>query len=157
MNKQSIPRKPAIAGAIAGLLAAAIGAWYVSMQPATPAQQVQAAQPAPQASAPAQVAAMSREQAVQKLMELPELKRWADRIEQRSGGKQHGALLEPDPRPRAVNGQPYYQLTFVENGEESAQAIASFLVSHANGDILVEDDISGELLSLDKWRLGLKD
>jgi hypothetical protein len=56
-----------------------------------------------------------------------------------------------------VKGSPYYQLIFVENGDDMAQAVASFLVSHVNGEILVEDDISGELMSLDQWRKGLKD
>ena len=146
-------RKSAIAGTLAGLLLAGLGAWYVNQQRAQ-------ALPAPAASAPAATlaqAAVSREQAVAKLMALPELKRWADAIEQRSGGTRHGALLETDPAPRAVNGQPYYQLSFVENGDDMAQALASFLVSHASGDILVEDDTSGELLPVEQWRKKLKD
>ena len=90
-------------------------------------------------------------------MALPELKRWADAIEKHSGGERHGALIETDPAPRAVNGKPYYQLTFVEDGDDRAQAMASFLVSHASGEILVEDDISGDLLPLVQWRKTLKD
>lgn len=102
-------------------------------------------------------AAVTREQAVDKLMALPELKRWADAIEKRSEGLRHGALIETDSKPREVNGQPYYQLTFVENGDDMAQAMASFLVSHVDGEILVEDDISGDLLPLEQWRKSLKD
>ncbi len=113
--------------------------------------------PVPAVSAPAATAAVSREQAVQKLMALPELKHWADVIEKRSEGERHGALIETDPAPRDVNGRPYYQLSFVENGDDMAQAMASFLVSQANGDILVEDDVSGDLLPLDQWRKSLKD
>ncbi|SFF50690.1 hypothetical protein SAMN05518865_10122 [Duganella sp. CF458] len=152
----SSSRTSAIAGAVAGLLVAGIGAWYASNHKATVATRVAAAAPAP-VSAPAAKANVSRDQAVERLMALPELKGLADAIEKRSGGERHGALLETDPAPRDVKGSPYYQLIFVENGDDMAQAVASFLVSHANGEILVEDDISGELMSIDQWRKGLKD
>lgn len=147
----SSSRKSAIAGAVAGLLVAGFGAWYVHTHKteAPPAL-------APEAIAPVATAAVSREQAVEKLMALPELKNWADTIEKRSNGERHGALIETDAAPRDVNGKPYYQLTFVENGDDMAQALASFLVSHANGEILVEDDTSGDLLPIDQWRKALK-
>jgi len=149
----STTRKSAIAGAVAGLLVAGIGAWYASNhKPNAALPPVAAAAPVPAAKAN-----VSRDQAVEKLMALPEVKRLADAIEKRSGGERHGALLETDPAPRDVKGSPYYQLIFVENGDDMAQAVASFLVSHANGEILVEDDISGELMSLDQWRKGLKE
>jgi len=149
----SSSRKSAVAGAVAGLLVAGIGAWYATHH------RINAAVVPVVAAAPAPVvkANVSRDQAVEKLMALPELKRLADAIEKRSGGERHGALLETDPAPRDVKGNPYYQLIFVENGDDMAQAVASFLVSHVNGEILVEDDISGELMSLDQWRKGLKD
>lgn len=151
----SSSRKSAIAGALAGLLVAGFGAWYVNKHGAQ-------ALPAPAVSAPVAApavakAAVSREQAAEKLMALPELKRWAETIEKRSGGKLHGALIETDPAPREVDGKPYYQLTFVEDGDDRAQALANFLVAHANGEILVEDDISGDLLPLDQWRKTLKE
>lgn len=143
-------RKSAIAGAVAGLLAAGIGAWYVTQHRSEAA----ATTAAPALAAPA---AVSREQAVEKLMALPELKRWADNIERRSGGARHGALIETDPAPRDVKGRPYYQLAFVDNGDDMAQALASFLVSRMDGEILVEDDISGELVSVEQWRSTLKE
>lgn len=150
----SSTRKSAIAGAVAGLLVAGFGAWYMNNHNAQ-------ALPAPAVAAPAALpaakAVVSREQAVEKLMALPELKHWADAIEKRSEGARHGALIETDPAPRDVNGKPYYQLTFVENGDDTAQALASFLVSHASGEILVEDDISGDLLPVEQWRKGLKE
>ncbi|HEY0585671.1 MAG TPA: hypothetical protein VGD52_06030 [Pseudoduganella sp.] len=153
----SSTRKSAIAGAVAGLLAAGFGAWYVShYKPAPVTATVALAETTP-AAGPAAKANVSRDQAVEKLMALPELKRLADAIEKRSGGERHGALLESDPAPRNVKGMPYYQLIFVENGDDMAQAVASFLVSHVNGDILVEDDISGELMPLDQWRKSLKE
>lgn len=143
-------RNSAIAGALAGLLVAGFGAWYVNQ----PRAQALPAVATPVAAVPVAhaAAAISREQAVAKLMALPELKRWSDSIEQRSGGTRHGALLETDPAPREVNGKPYYQLSFVENGDDMAQSLASFLVSHAGGEILVEDDASGDLLPLEQWR-----
>lgn len=147
-------RKSAVAGTVAGLLVAVAGAWYVShhKSEAAPAPAVVAA-----IAAPAAKAAVSREQAAEKLLALPELKHWADAVEKRSEGLRHGALIETDSKPRDVNGKPYYQLTFVENGDDMAQAMASFLVSYTDGEILVEDDISGELLPLEQWRKSLKD
>lgn len=152
----SSSRNSAIAGAVAGFLIAGFGAWYVSNHKSEAVPALAAAVPAAVAD-PAVKAAVSREQAVEKLMALPELKRWADAIEKRSEGLRHGALIETDSKPRDVNGQPFYQLTFVENGDDMAQSVASFLVSHVNGDILVEDDISGDLMPLEQWRKGLKD
>lgn len=154
----SSTRKSAIAGAVAGLLVAGIGAWYVSNHKsvAAPAPDMAPAA-ALAATAPAAKATVSREQAVEKLMALPELKHWADAIEKRSEGLRHGALIETDSKPRDVNGKSFYQLTFVENGDDMAQAMASFLVSYTDGEILVEDDISGDLLPLEQWRKGLKD
>ncbi len=133
-------------------MVAGIGAWYVSNHKSF------AAPAAPLAvAAPATKATVSRQQAVEKLMALPELKHWADVVEKRSEGLRHGALIETDSKPREVNGKPYYQLTFVENGDDMAQAMASFLVSYTDGEILVEDDISGDLLPLEQWRKSLKD
>jgi hypothetical protein len=149
----SSSRKSAVAGAVTGLLVAGIGAWYATHHKINAAVVPVVAA----AASPAAKANVSRDQAVEKLMALPELKHLADAIEKRSGGERHGALLETDPAPRDVKGNPYYQLIFVENGDDMAQAVASFLVSHVNGEILVEDDVSGELMSLDQWRKGLKD
>lgn len=151
----SSSRKSAIAGSVAGLLVAAVGAWYASNH--KPNMTATSTVVAAAASVQAAKANVSRDQAVEKLMALPELKQLADAIEKRSGGERHGALLETDPAPRDVKGSPYYQLIFVENGDDMAQAVASFLVSHVNGEILVEDDVSGELMSLDQWRKGLKE
>jgi len=142
-------RTSAVAGTVAGLLVAAAGAWYVSHHNS---EAVAAAAVAPPAKA-----SVSREQAVEKLMALQELKHWADVVEKRSEGLRHGALIETDSKPRDVNGKPYYQLTFVENGDDMAQAMASFLVSYTDGEILVEDDISGDLMPLAQWRKTLKE
>jgi len=152
MSERNPIRNPAIAGIVAGLLAVGLGAWYLKdRQPALPTAAVAMASVTPAPSKTVD-AAVSREQAAEKLMALPELKAWSDAIEKRSGGKLHGAIMEYDPAPRDVEGKPYYQFTFVENGEDAAQAWQSFLVSTQRGDILVEDDISGELLTLDRWR-----
>jgi len=165
----------AIAGTLAGLLAAGLAAFYLyeqgqanapkapgptpntlsapaaapaSTTPATPAAAVPAATPAAQ---PAK-AALSREQAVAALMALPELQIWAARIEEQSGGTVRGALVEYDTAPRVIDGARYYQLSFVENSAESAQRWESFLVAYANGAILVDDELGDDVLSLARWR-----
>lgn len=158
MSKRSPISTPALAGTVAGLIAVGVGAWYLKthqlVRPAPLATVASVANNiAVPAAAPAtQIAGITREQAVTKLMSLPELQAWGNSIEKKSGGKTHGGVIEYDPAPRDVEGARYYQFTFVENGEDSVQAWQSFLVPVQRGDILVEDDISGELLTLERWR-----
>ncbi|WP_338766314.1 hypothetical protein [Massilia sp. METH4] len=156
MSKSS--HLPAFAGALAGLLAAAFGAWYLYPQhvgpgnaPARPATTTPAAPAAPVTSAPAAPRqALTRDQAVARLMALPELQAWARQIETASGGKVRGAVIPFDPALRAVDGRQYHQLSFVENRPEAAVTWQSFLVGAADGEILVEDDQT--LLPLARWR-----
>jgi hypothetical protein len=95
---------------------------------------------------------LSREQAMQVLLDVPELKAWSEQIEQRSKGKARGAIIEDDPAPREVNGKKYYQLTFVENRASDIRRRESFLVAYHGQDILVEDTATDTLMSLQEWR-----
>lgn len=152
----SSSRTAVIAGTLAGLLAAGLGVHYVQLQShSAPATTPAAPAPKP-GNAPDQAAqapaTRTREQAVRALMALPELKAWSARIEKKSAGKLHGAVIEYDPAPRIVNGKRYWQLSFVENGADAAERWESFLVSSSNNDILVEDTATDELLSLKRWR-----
>ncbi|GAB2852401.1 hypothetical protein GCM10027277_20980 [Pseudoduganella ginsengisoli] len=156
----------AIAGTLAGLLAAGLLGYYLywNKQPETkerPAPMAAALADAMQASVAAQAAtqtapvhkgALSREQAVATLMALPELQAWSKQIEKASGGKAHGAIIEYDNQLREHDGKRYYQLSFIENSDDTAQRWESFLVSLTDGDILVDDDIDGTVLSLAQWR-----
>lgn len=163
MSLRASSSKTALAAAIlAGLLAAALGSYYVferrqapssapSAPPATPAPAAGSAPGAPAAPAGAS-AGRSKEQAALALMALPELKTWAAAIERQSGGAAHGALIEYDPGQRIVNGKAYWQFSFVKNSAEAAQRWESFLVASGNDEILVEDAASNELLSLQRWR-----
>ena len=96
--------------------------------------------------------ARSKEQAMDALLAVPELKAWSAQIEKRSQGKAHGAVIEDDPIPREVNGKKYYQLTFVENRAADVRRRESFLVSQQGDEILVEDPETDKLLSLQEWR-----
>jgi hypothetical protein len=109
--------------------------------------------PQPAAPAPAPVAkAPTREEAMAKLMELPELKTWSAQIEKKSHGKVHGAVIEDDPQPRMVNDKPYWQFSFVENAPDAVHRRASFLVAKAGDEVLIEDPATDQLLSLPEWR-----
>jgi hypothetical protein len=112
------------------------------------------AEPPKPAAAPASVtpATPTREQAMARLMELPEVKTWSARIEEKSHGKAHGAVIEDDPQPRMINGQPYWQFSFVENRADAAHRVESFLVAKSGQEILIEDPESDKLLSLPEWR-----
>ncbi|MCD2515430.1 hypothetical protein LQ564_03785 [Massilia sp. G4R7] len=113
-------------------------------------------EPEPPKPAPAPVVkeapVRSKEQAMDALLAVPELKAWSAQIEQRSHGKAHGAVIEDDPVPREVNGKKYYQLTFVENRAADVRRRESFLVSQKGDEILVEDAETDELLTLSEWR-----
>jgi hypothetical protein len=146
--RASSSRTAILAGTLAGLLAAGLGVYYWQLHPSTPAVHDEAQAPAP---APAK-GPHSKAQASLALMALPELRAWSERIEKASGGKAHGALIEYDPAPRMVNGKRYWQLSFVENGVDAAHHWQTFLVSASDGEILVEDAASDELMSLERWR-----
>ena len=157
MSLRASSSKTAIAaGILAGLLAAALGSYYVlerrQAPTATPAApSAPSAAPAP--AAPAAVSASrSKQQAALALMALPELKAWSASIERQSAGAAHGALIEYDPGQRIVNGKAYWQFSFVENSAEAARRWESFLVASGSDEILVEDTASDTLLSLERWR-----
>ena len=128
------------AGILAGLLAAALGAYYVYQPPS--------AGPATQDTAGAQ----PEDKAVNALLALPEIRAWSAHIEKASGGKSHGAVMETTPEQRLVDGQAYFQLSFFENGPDAAHRWESFLVTPDGKRILVEDMVEGDLLSLERWR-----
>lgn len=146
MSKSS--HLPAIAGTVAGLLAAAFGASYLYPQHVGPGSAPRQASVAPAPAAQGQ--SIGREQAVARLMALPELQAWAQRIEAASGGKVHGAVIPFDPALRTVGGRQYHQLSFVENRPEAAVTWESFLVGAADGEILVDEEET--LLPLARWR-----
>lgn len=128
------------AGILGGLLAAALGAYYVYNPPAgTPATQ----------QAPG---AQLDDKAVNALLALPEIRAWSAHIEKASGGRSHGAVMETAPEQRLVDGQAYFQLSFFENAPDAAHRWESFLVTPDGKHILVEDTVEGDLLSLERWR-----
>jgi hypothetical protein len=141
MSPRASSSKTAItAGILAGLLAAALGAYYVYQPPST--------SPATQETPAAQL----DDKAVNALLALPEIRAWSAHIEKASGGRSHGAVMETAPEQRLVDGQAYFQLSFFENGPDAAHRWESFLVTPDGKRILVEDTAEGELLSLERWR-----
>ncbi len=134
-----------VAGILAGLLAAGLGAFYLYQQPARHGGSAPAA-----SSGTAAEAASAR--AVDALMALPEIKAWSAHIEKASGGRAHGAVMETAPETRLVDGAAYYQLSFFESTPDAAHRWESFVVSPDGKRILVDDVVSGELLSLERWR-----
>jgi hypothetical protein len=94
----------------------------------------------------------TKEQAMAALMNIPEIKSWSAEIDKSSHGKAHGALIEDDPAPRIIDGQPYWQFSFVENRADRVRRVQSFLVAQKSKDMLVEDLESDTLLTLPQWR-----
>jgi hypothetical protein len=112
--------------------------------------------PKPAAAQAPAAPARTREQAIDQLMALPELKAWSEQIEKASHGKAHGAVLEYDATPSVIEGKSYYQLSFVENHPDHVHRRASFLVAKNGSDILVEDEANGTVESLSEWRRNIQ-
>jgi hypothetical protein len=125
-----------------GLLLACVLAGCQKEEPV----KVPAFAPAPVAKAP------TKEQAMEKLMALPEIKTWSAQIEQKSHGKAHGAVIEDDPNPQMVNGKPYWQFSFVENRADAVHRRESFLVAQSGDEVLIEDTATGTMMTLPEWR-----
>ena len=134
-----------IAGILAGLLAAGLGAFYLHQQSAPPGDHAPAARS--QTTAQEQNA-----RAVDALLALPEIKAWSAHIEKASGGRAHGAVMETSPETRLVDGVACYQLSFFESTPDAAHRWESFVVTPDGKRILVDDIVSGDLISLEQWR-----
>jgi hypothetical protein len=120
--------------------------------PAAPVQAPAASAPAAASTSAPGAHPRSKQEAMAALMALPELKAWSSQLEQSSGGKVHGALIEYDPKPKLIDGKPYFQLSFVENSSDAAHRWESFLVAENGEDILVEDAATDKSLTLEQWR-----
>jgi len=115
--------------------------------------------PAPAKPAATQAPAQpvrTRDQAIDSVLALPEIKTWSEQIEKGSRGAAHGAVIEDDPAPRLIDGKPYYQLSFVENRKQNIHRRASFLVAKQGEDILVEDAETDAVQSLSEWRRNIR-
>ena len=133
-----------IAGILAGLLAAGLGAFYLHQQSAPHADNGPAAS--------SQAAQEQNARAVDALMALPEIKAWSAHIEKATGGRAHGAVMETSPETRLVDGVACYQLSFFESTPDAAHRWESFVVTPDGKRILVDDIVTGDLLSLEQWR-----
>lgn len=120
--------------------------------PAAPVASASASAVAPAAAAAASPLARERQNAMNALISLPELKAWLQQIEKNSGGKVHGALVEYDPTLREIKGKRYFQFSFVENASDAARHWESFLVAESGDQILVEDAATNKTLTLEQWR-----
>ncbi len=150
MQKQASSHKKAQIAVLAAMIA--VTAFVLEgCREQAPAASAPAATPA---AAPAALpaAARSKEQAMNALMALPELKAWSARLDKESGGKVRGALIEYDATPKVIDGKSYWQFSFVENGSDAAHRWESFLVAQSGDEILVDDDTSGKAKSLEQWR-----
>lgn len=107
---------------------------------------------APRAASAAQGAIQTQAQAIDAVMALPEVKAASALIEQRSGGKLHGAVMAAGDRQAELDGKRYWALDFVENGAERALRRAGFMVPEQGGEVLVEDMAGGRSVPLSQWR-----
>lgn len=102
-------------------------------------------------SASAIPASISKEQAVAIILELPEIKAWANYIEQTTEGKAHGSTMAQPEEPRTIDEKKYWTVSFYENQPAQMHRWETFLVSLDSKTILV-DDILDDVISLQEWR-----
>jgi hypothetical protein len=107
---------------------------------------------APSAKITSPAAARTKVQGMNSLLALPELQAWTSAIDKRSKGQAHGGLMEYNTAPQLVNGKPYWQFSFVEFDKDQMHRWENFLVSQSSDEILVDDDASGKVISLEEWR-----
>ena len=134
---------------IAVVVAGGGGAWY-RMTREVP-EPIMADVPQVPAELPF-VGPRTKGQAVQALLELPEIKAWNAHIEQSSGGANRGALIEYGPTPKTIGTKRYWQFSYVENTPEAAHRWESFLVGENTPEILIDDDETDLPMPLDQWR-----
>jgi hypothetical protein len=146
----AIPRSHFSALLLAVLVACSAAGCKRAEQPASAPAARKAPEPAPA------IPQRTREQAMDQLLELPEIKAWSEQIEQKSHGAAHGAVIEDDPTPRVIDGKPYFQLSFVENRARDVRRRASFLVARQGDDILVESLDDDSVQSLSEWRRNIR-
>ena len=145
MLKQESSNQRVRAAALAALIAlvSVLGGCREAPAPAAPAASASAVDPG---------ATRTRQQAMDALMALPELRAWSSQLEKASAGKVRGALIEYDSAARVIKGKNYWQFSFVENGSDAAHPWESFLVSKQDNEILVEDFGTDTPLTLEQWR-----
>lgn len=108
--------------------------------------------PSAPVTAPATPVAAVDQRAVNALLALPEIKNWSREIEQKSGGRAHGAVIGGDAEPKTVGGLTYHAYSFMENEPEQARRLQGFYVTQDGAHILVEDAVSGDMMTLEEWR-----
>lgn len=147
MHKRDAPSKTIQLTALVLIIAATTTIFGCRDKTAPPALAPAAAP----ASAPASPI-RTKEEAMNALMALPELKAWSQQIEKTSGGKVHAALIEYDPALKVIDGKRYFQFTFVENATDAARRWESFLVAETGDRILFDDATTDKTLTLEQWR-----
>lgn len=157
MHKRDAPSKKIQLTALVLIIAATTTIFGCRDKAAPPAPAPAPAAPVASASASAAASASTplareRENAMNTLIALPELKAWLQQIEKNSGGKVHGALVEYDPTLREIKGKRYFQFSFVENASDATRHWESFLVAESGDQILVEDAATNKPLTLEQWR-----
>ncbi|WP_229423415.1 hypothetical protein [Massilia frigida] len=108
------------------------------------------------AAKPAAQLTRTKEQAIDALMALPELKAWSAHIDKVSGGSAHGAVLDDESATKLIHGKSYWSLSFVEDSKEAAHRWETFLVATTGDEILVDDMNDDRQLTLAQWRTEMR-
>lgn len=97
-------------------------------------------------------ASLTSDAAVEAVFRLPEVKAWGKYILETSNGKVHGALMVMPEKPVIENGKRYWSVEYVENQPDHVHRWQTFLVRLDGKEILVDDPVSGDDVSLAEWR-----
>jgi hypothetical protein len=97
-------------------------------------------------------ASLTSDAAVNAVARLPEVKAWGKFILESTGGKVHGALMVMPEEPVVEEGKRYWSVEYLEDQPDHMHRWQTFLIRLDGKEILVDDPVSGDYVSLAEWR-----
>jgi hypothetical protein len=101
---------------------------------------------------PNETAAIDREQAIERIANLPEVVAWKQYIAKQSDEKVKSSLMPQGDHPVTIAGKQYWKISFNESQPTHHHRWQTFLVRVDGAEILVDDVNGGDYLDLETWR-----
>jgi hypothetical protein len=96
--------------------------------------------------------AITADEAVAIVSELPEAKAWSKYLNDSTGGKVQAAMTVEPEHPETIEGKQYWSVNYYENQPTHFHRWQTFMVRLDGKEILVDDVTTGEYRSLEEWR-----
>jgi hypothetical protein len=99
-----------------------------------------------------QTQTINREQAIERIANLPEVVAWRQYIAKQSGEKVKSSLMPQADHPVTIAGKQYWEISFNESQPTHNHRWQTFWVRGDGAEILVNDVNGGDYLDLEAWR-----